>query len=332
MLRRDFPGSAKIGANTLKTANFVELAPSTALRNPYPQEALYTVATEKTDSPSEWKKAVPWLAILGVVITLFTFFYTSVLPDKIEAVLSHSKSIDDIRTDVKSVKAGIDDLRGGVSEILPLLAPLKDPRLIVETLKNTASMDPALLMKELPSARKLLPILRASKDRVPTKAYREISAPLSKVYDSTQQQDLKNEVWLTLTDLAGTKSTTDVRMYAIPDAEIKLAKESGNFIEGGVTDLSEKERWTNTIFKNCIITITKPAQPLSLVHVRFRDVDFETIPQNKTSENLVLGVLKSDGPIITTKPSVGIIYKPGSIVPKDKAMAKSSIFLVARRH
>jgi hypothetical protein len=77
---------------------------------------------------------------------------------------------------------------------------------------------------------------------------------------------------------------------------------------------------------------------LTLTRVRFIDVEFEAIPQNKASENLLLGVLKNDGPSVTSKvtPSVGIIFKPGSVLPKagennGKARLNQSIFVAAKK-
>lgn len=268
-------------------------------------EAPFTVAKTKPILPTAWRAPAAVLGGLILILTVLTFFYTFLLPDKVNSTIAASPTLTGIRDDIREMSKNLGELKDDlgalktdVKDIKPLLPALRNPTLMVEALKSMTSLDTLSLAKELPEARKLLAILRESKRALPPKAYREISAPLKKGYDSAPP-DLKNEIWLTFIDLASAKSTTDSIAYALPEPELLRAKSSGRFFEGGVRDLSDKQEWKDTIFTGCRIVISKPGQALALTRVRFVDVEFQALPQNLGTYNLLVSVVDSDEPAVS---------------------------------
>jgi hypothetical protein len=323
MVRRVIQGFSKTGTHNLRVATFAEPAARVDINIPlYFPEVTFTVA--KT-SPIDWKSPTTFvIGILTIVLTValgsLTIFFAYILPDKITAAITTSPAVLGIRSDLQQMNqtlGGVDKRVGGLEtevkdKIEPLLPALRNPTLMIEAVRTMTSTDRLALAKELPEARKLLLILRESKRTVPSKVYREISIPLNANYKSPAAAlELKDQIWLTLEALASTKSTTDSLAYTLPEAELKRAKESGRFFDGGERDLSDQKVWKDTIFQDCTIKITKPSQGLILSNVRFVNVDFQGLPQNSASHSLLGTIVNKDGSNVsgTITPIVGISYK-----------------------
>jgi hypothetical protein len=114
--------------------------------------------------------------------------------------------------------------------------------------------------------------------------------------------------------------------------ELQRAKRHDNLFDSGTVDLSQREKWVGTIFKNCKITVSRPKQNLNLVGVRFVNVDFESMPRNEASENLVAAIVSSDTPSVSKK--VISTYKV-TVVPcclKPEVPTPSDTISLLRRH
>jgi hypothetical protein len=344
-VRRVLSGFSKTVFQNLRLATFAEPIARVDLNiPPYFPEVTFTVA--KT-SPIDWKSPTTFvLGVLTIVLTValgsLTIFFAYILPDKITAAITTSPAVLGIRSDLQQMNhtlGGVDKRVSGLEtevkdKIEPLLPALRNPTLMIEAVKTMTSTDRLALAKELPEARKLLLILRESKRTVRSTVYREISSPLNANYKSPSVPlEVKDQIWLTLEALASTKSTTDSIAYKLPEADLKRAKESGKFLDGGERDLSDQRVWKEAIFQDCTIRISKPNQGLILSNVRFLNVDFDGLPQNAASHTLLGTLVNKEGSNIsgTIIPTVVVKYKldpparPGTtgrvVVPRPVAIA-----------
>jgi hypothetical protein len=299
----------------LKAATFLEPDAHSALRISQNPRGLFKV-TSKTKEAVTWQHLYAAIAgFSGLLLTGFVFFYAYMLPDKISSSISSSSYLKEkFDANQKSLDKINDRLtKIGVEDLSSLMLPLKNPALIFESLKEITSGDPTSLVTTLPEARKLLPILRDSKGKIPERAYQKVSEPLLRKYPRATGS-LKQEIWSTFVALATTKSVTDARISPPSESELARARNDGNLIEGGSVDLSQKETWQNTIFKDCKITVSNPKQTLNLSRVRFMDVDFQSTQQNQAGENLVAAMVTNDSPEIT-KSVVEFKVKINVLVP-----------------
>lgn len=247
------------------------------------------------------KTTITWQQLflsLGVIIAVITFvtslFYKSLLTNQIETGISNSaylaKSFSEIEKQVVSVNARLDKIISA--------SPILNTKILSAVLKDATSGDSALLISSLPNVRNILTIAREKRVPLPDQDYREISRPLLAKYD-TAKPPLKHELWLTLVELANTRTSTDAVLHPITNAEIAQAEAVGNFFEGKNIDLSSRTTWKDTIFRNCKFSISQPGKDLTFAQVRFIDSEFQPIAENKAGLNLFKFLIQSDGPKVS---------------------------------
>lgn len=295
-----------------------------------------------------WLKYAPAVSVLiaGMVgvLSFFYFFYGTPFTDRIKVTIQESAFL---KEKFAETQAGFDKINArldkmGADDLGALMLPLKNPSLVLESFKQITSGKPESLTATLPEARRLLPILRDSKGKIPERAYQEASRPLLKQYPRAEGA-LKNELWLTVVELTTTKSVTDSRTSPLGESELKRITDAGKLFEdrNKTFDLSEREQWKDVIFRNCKVTVSNPKKTLELINVRFLDVDFQSMAQNQAGENLVAALLSNNSSAITKnvvefKVNVNVVVpcclKPMEVDDKDSAAVPKKFSFVARRH
>jgi hypothetical protein len=231
--------------------------------------------------------------LVAILIGFFSFFYTNVIPDKVEQGISNSTTLNgkftEVREDVKK-------LDGRFEQLISTIRPLVSPKILAAALKDSAAAEQASLPSALSEIKNLLAVARDMKVLLRGRDYNEISQQLFRQYAAAPA--LRKEIWLTIIDVANTRTRTDAILHRVSDPELAKAKGTQNYFEGNI-DLSSRTTWERTIFKNGKIKISKPYQDLTLTRVRFIDDEFELVAEDQTSRNLLESVLKSDGPEVT---------------------------------
>jgi hypothetical protein len=248
-----------------------------------------------------WVKS--YLPIILSSITLLVLLLNTVVGDRITVAIQANPYLNDRLTKIdqgaKELTNEVNDLKLVVNSLKSELEHLKDPRVVFDALKKAASKDDASLVAELPQLRQALRAMRQNKNvRIPDRSYKETAALYIKRY-SKAPPPVKTEIWETFKEMATTKSVTDGFSDPISEAELQQAKQRGNLFDSGTVDLSQREEWRGTIFKNCKVTVSRPKQTLNLVRVRFVDIDLEAMPRNQASENLVAALVSSDSASIS---------------------------------
>ncbi len=161
-----------------------------------PGDAVNRAAVAKTENA--YLKFAP---VVGAVLTcmfgllgIFYFFYGFILPDKIKVSIQESafleKKFAETQVGFDKLNARLDKI--GADDLGALMLPLKNPSLVLASFKQITSGKPESLAAALPEARRLLPILRDSKGKIPERAYQEASRPLLRQYPRAEGA-LKNE-------------------------------------------------------------------------------------------------------------------------------------------
>jgi hypothetical protein len=157
---------------TVVTTSFLgPLLKRAFLISPCAEEATLTVPTrtKKATSLNERIAVIETTALIGklalgglagVVLGLFSFFYTNVIPDKVEQGISNSTSLNakfsDIREDVKK-------LDGRFEQLISTIRPLVSPKIVSAALRDSASSDRTSLPTALIEIRNLLAVARDMK-------------------------------------------------------------------------------------------------------------------------------------------------------------------------
>jgi hypothetical protein len=332
--------SLKDWSYRLEVATSLEPAASTVRRISRPtKETSAVVLPKPKEDVVRWSMLIPSiLAAAMLIVNIFLWYSTSILPDKVGTVIESSqylnKRFSTAEESLKDITKKVGDLTQEVNGLTSEVDRMKDPRAVFGALKKAASKDNASLIEELPSLRQALRIMRESKSKIPERAYQEVAARFIKRY-SRAPATVKNEIWLTFVEMATTKSATDGHASPLTEYDLERAKRAGKLFDTGVVDLSQHEKWKGTIFKNCRITVSKPKQTLSLVRVKFVDVDFESIPKNQASENLVAALVSSESETITRKVmtaySVNVVV-PCCLHPIEPEDKNKTISLLVRKH
>ena len=248
-----------------------------------------------------WKALYSSLGVFAAIVLGVTgFFYTRMLPDKVELGISNSPSLS---KSFVAVDKQFDSLVEKVDKLQVTVSSTMNPKIVAAAIKDATSGDKVSLIRTLPNARKLLTIAREMKVPLTEKEYKEISAPLFSQYVSARDS-FKQELWSTFLELAHTRTSTDALLHPVSEEEVARAKASNNYFEGAEIDLSTRETWKDTIFKNCQIRISNPGNNLILDHVRFIDDEFNSVAENETSRKLFQSLLESDSPSVTKKVAV----------------------------
>ena len=248
-----------------------------------------------------WVKS--YLPVIISSLTLLILLLNTVVGDRITVAIQAnpylSERFSKIDQGAKELTNEVNDLKLAVNSLKSELEHLRDPRVVFDALKKAASKDDASLVAELPQLRQALRAMRDNKDvRIPERSYQETAVLYIKRY-SKAPPPVKTEIWETFKEMATTKSVTDGFSNPIPEAELQKAKQRGNLFDSGTVDLSQREEWQGTIFKDCKLTVSRPKQTLKLVRVRFVAVDLASMPRNEASENLVAALVSSDSPTIS---------------------------------
>lgn len=251
-------------------------------------------------------RVATWLFIgpvIAAAVGLSGFFYTNILPDKIEGGITNSNSL----------KERFESINTQLKDINDAIKPLINSQTFAAALTDTTSVDESVLARTLPETKHLLSTVR--KNKVPLKAqdYKNISEPLFNHYSASKKQDLKHEIWGILVDLAKTRSATDASIHPVPPNALETAKNSENYYQGSV-DLAEKLQLKDTIFDNCNISIGYPGFQLILSNVRFIDCDFQELKESEINRNFLEAVLTSPEPAV----NVTLVNHPHVDHPKDK--------------
>jgi hypothetical protein len=266
------------------------------------------------ETRSSMPKADGWiksyLPIIISSITLLVLLLNTVVGDRITVAIQANPYLTDrfskvdekfskIDEGTKDLTNEVTELRLAVNSLKLEIEHLKDPRVVFDALKKAAGKDDATLIAELPKLRQALRALRDNKNvKIPERSYKETAALYIKRY-SKASPPVKTEIFETFKEMATTKSVTDGFSNPLTEAELQNAKQHDNLFDSGTVDLSQRKEWRGTIFKNCKITVSRPKQTLQLVHVRFVDVDLQSMQRNEASENLVAALVSSDSPNIS---------------------------------
>jgi len=254
-----------------------------------------------------WKQMWTSLGVFtAVVLAISGLFYRSLIPNQISAGITDSPSLKErfgvVHDELKSLGGKIDKLQLTVSATL-------HPKIVAAAIKDITSGDKASLTKTLPNARNLLEVARQNKIPIPVKDMKEISKPLFGYYKNANTA-LKHELWLTFIGLANTKASTDSIIYPLSEGEITKAKAANNYFENADIDLSTRETWKDTVFKNCKISVSAPDKNLILDNVRFFDDEFQMLAENETSRKLFQTVVENDTPTVSAKVAVFSVGQP----------------------
>jgi hypothetical protein len=254
-----------------------------------------------------WRQLWTSLGVFtAVVLFISGVFYKSLIPNLIAVGISDSKPLngrfDKVEGDLHGLSGKIDKLQLTVSATL-------HPKIIAAAIKDVTSGDKVSLTKTLPSARTLLQVARQNKVPIAQKDLKDISRPLFDEYKSAGAT-LKHELWLTLIEFASTKTATDSILYPISEGEIEKQKAANNYFEGIEIDLSSKETWKDSIFKNCKIKVSASDKNLILENVRFVDDEFLSLAEHDTSRKLFQTIIENDRLEITSRVAVFSVSPP----------------------
>lgn len=242
------------------------------------------------------------LVIISATLGAAGFFYTQLLPEKIETGISNSMSLSNnfngLNKRLEVFDGGLKEIRNEIAELRFNIRGLADSKFIAAALKEAVSGDQATLSKRLPDVKRLTRQITSLKIPLPDKDYREISKPLMNHYD-TSKPPFQHQLWEALVDLANARSSTDTIVHPLSEAEIADARARGTYIENIDVDLSEKTNWEGIIFKNCEIRISKPENDLTLTKVRFTECSFQLQSENGPMQKLLGAVLENNGPQIS---------------------------------
>ncbi|HEY6187208.1 MAG TPA: hypothetical protein VIW80_06000 [Pyrinomonadaceae bacterium] len=257
-------------------------------------------ATERavTSKPFKWLLGVVAAFLVGTV----GFFYTQLLPDRIEMGIAHSpgltKRLDGFDSRFGALDGVLQQIRNEIVDLRVNIKGLADVKFISAALKEAVSGDKSTLSQRLPDVKRLVHQVISLNVPLPDKVYKENSKPLLSHYNNSKPP-LKDQIWEVLVELANARSSTAAIVHPISEEEIVSARARGVYIENADVDLSQKENWENVIFKSCEIGISKPENDLVLTGVRFIECTFQPEPENASMQKLLETVLKSEGPKIS---------------------------------
>jgi len=244
------------------------------------------------ESMVTWKQLTLYLgssviAIIGIIATL-SFGSWSYINKKFEG---YDSGLSAVQADVKSIRENLDKLTASNNT--------NNNQVITAGILSTvlkgiaAASDPVYLMSELPAVRSMFVIAKEKKIAIPDKEYKNVAIKLSDRLPKASQE-LKDQITLTIISLGSAKSSTYLSFHKLSDEDIEKAKaEKDGFWENTTVDLTGKDKWQNTIFKNCKITMNDTSKTVVLTNVKFVEVDFESVPQSPLAVNLMTAVLKT---------------------------------------
>src|SRR5207248_4196454 len=98
---------------------------------------------------------------------------------------------------------------------------------------------------------------------------------------------------------ANAKSVSEKKLHRVVDCTFTREKQAKNYFEDTTIDLSSKEDWKGSVFKNCNIIISTPEKLVKLHDVRFIDCKFDSMTETGQARDFLSTYLENTKSTVT---------------------------------
>jgi archaellum component FlaC len=247
------------------------------------------------------------MPILGLLVTVS---YKWVLPQRIETVVSNSKSLNSsfgalIDEKLKPTNATLADIKENTNGIRKDLNAVESAvkttvtrKGVVHSLKHHTSGRQSALSGNLSEARDLLTAVEELKVPLERQDFKDLSIRLYSQYVATKEPQQKSEFLATFIAAANAKSVSEPTLHAVPSSVFTRANDARNYFEGTI-DLSSQLEWNGAVFNKCTVVISKPEVGVILHDVRFLDCNFDRVTESAAIRDFLSTYLETTRPTVT---------------------------------